>query len=388
MPAACTSARPAARSTARPTAAIPGTRSSATCRRSSRSKCRRSDGEGRAPVSPPSAGAGQRRRRARRGGRGVDRRGDRRPGGPVSHAAGNDPRPRDGRAPPALAVLRVRRGPVVGAAGCAARRRRRTRGRAVHHSRRDRRRMSRPMHRRDAIRALVAAAIPLPQSAGRSVSTLIGTGVGGYSETQVDDPYGFALGRDGALYSCDLGNQRIRRIDRRTRRTVTVAGTGERGYAGDGGAATAASLNMPHEIQFDAQGRLYIAERDNHVVRRVDLNAGVISTFAGTGRAGFSGDGGPAAAAELRQPHSIAVEPDGRALLVCDIGNHRLRRIDFVTGTIETIGGTGERQPTPDGAVLKGTPLNGPRTIAFDASGTLYLALREGNAIYAVDPRT
>ena len=74
-----------------------------------------------------------------------------------------------------------------------------------------------------------------------------------------------------------------------------------------------------------------------------------------------------------------------RFLLICDIGNHRIRRVDFATGSIDTFGGTGERQPTPDGAPLKGTPLNGPRTIAFDSAGELYLALREGNAIYRVD---
>jgi DNA-binding beta-propeller fold protein YncE len=245
------------------------------------------------------------------------------------------------------------------------------------------------MHRRDVLQALLALALPRPPvPADASVSTLIGTGTAGFSDGQVNNPYGFALGRDGALYFCDLDNQRIRRIDLRTRRTVTVAGSGEKGYAGDGGTATAASLNMPHELQFDRHGHLYIAERDSHVIRKVDAKTGVISTFAGTGRAGFSGDGGPAAMAELRQPHSIAAAPDGQALLVCDVGNHRLRRIAFATGVIDTIGGTGERRPTPDGAPLAGTPLNGPRTIAFDSAGNLYLALREGNAVYAVDRRS
>src|SRR6266545_2720809 len=112
-----------------------------------------------------------------------------------------------------------------------------------------------------------------------------------------------------------------------------------------------------------------------------------VSTLIGTGAPGYSGDGGPATRAQLRQPHSIAVDPQGR-LLICDIGNHRIRHVDLSTGTIETFGGTGERQPTPDGAPVKGTPLNGPRTIAFDREGHLYLALREGNAIYRVMPKT
>lgn len=225
-------------------------------------------------------------------------------------------------------------------------------------------------------------------AASTTVSTLIGTGAAGYSEQQVNNPYGLAIGPDGALYFCDLDNQRIRKIDLKTRRTVTIAGNGQRSYTGDGGPATEAALNMPHEIQFDDDGNLYIAERDNHVIRKVDAKTNAISTFAGTGTPGFSGDGEPAVRAQLRQPHSIAVHPDRRHLLICDIGNHRVRQVDFVTGVIETFAGTGEREATPDGVPIDGTALNGPRTIAFDRFGNLYLALREGNAIYRIDGTT
>jgi sugar lactone lactonase YvrE len=243
------------------------------------------------------------------------------------------------------------------------------------------------MKRREALRALVALFTPSSAlGANAAVSTLIGTGEPGYSDRQVNNPYGLVIGPDRALYFCDLDNQRIRRLDLRTRRTTSVAGNGQRAYVGDGGPATGASLNMPHEIRFDSSGNLYVAERDNHVVRKVDAKTGIISTLAGTGVAGFSGDGGPAARAQLRQPHSIAVDPAGR-LLICDIGNHRIRRVDLTTGTIETFAGTGERQPTLDGAPVKGTSLNGPRTIAFDREGNLYLALREGNAIYRIAPK-
>lgn len=245
------------------------------------------------------------------------------------------------------------------------------------------------MHRRDAIKTLLALLAPAPSMAqGPSVSTLIGTGSAGYSDQHVNDPYGLVFGTGGHLYFCDLGNQRIRRLDLKSRRTQTVAGNGQRGYSGDGAAATDAALNMPHEIQFDSGGNLYIAERDSHVIRRVHGTTGTVSTFAGSGTPGFAGDGGPASAAQLRQPHSIVIEPTGRFLLICDTGNHRIRRIEFATGVIETLAGTGERGPTPDGAPLKGTPLNGPRTIAFDAAGDLYLALREGNAIFRIDGTT
>jgi sugar lactone lactonase YvrE len=244
------------------------------------------------------------------------------------------------------------------------------------------------VNRREALRALlIVFSSARVTAATPSVSTLIGTGAPGHSDRAVNNPYGLLIGPDRALYFCDLDNQRIRRLDLKTHRTTTIAGNGQKAFSGDGGPAAAASLSMPHEIQFDAAKNLYIAERDNHVVRRVDAKTGVISTFAGTGVPGFSGDGGPATRAQLRQPHSIVVDPKGR-LLICDIGNHRIRQVDLSSGTIETYGGTGERQPTPDGAPVKGTPLNGPRTIAITRDGDLYLALREGNAIYRIAPKT
>jgi sugar lactone lactonase YvrE len=131
---------------------------------------------------------------------------------------------------------------------------------------------------------------------------------------------------------------------------------------------------------------MYFVEMQNHVVRKVDAKTRIIITIAGTGAPGFSGDGGPAVKAQFRQPHSIAFDGEGR-LLVCDIGNNRIRRVDLKSGTIETWAGTGERKPIPDGAPIAGTALNGPRAITSDAAGNLYLALREGNAIYRIDPQ-
>jgi sugar lactone lactonase YvrE len=235
--------------------------------------------------------------------------------------------------------------------------------------------------------ALLAAMLTIPVAAAApTVTTILGTGSPGYSDTAVNNPYGLVIGPDQCLYFCDLDNQRIRRFDLKSRAVTTIAGSGERGHSGDGGPATAAALNMPHEIQFDRAGNLFIAERDNHVIRKVDMKSGVISTVAGTGVAGFSGDGGAATQAQLRQPHSLVFDRDG-SLLVCDIGNQRIRRIRLDSGTIETYAGTGEAKPTPDGAPIAGTPLNGPRTMAMAPNGDLYLALREGNAIYRIDAR-
>ena len=247
--------------------------------------------------------------------------------------------------------------------------------------------VARSLSRRDVVRSLVVAlGATRVSAASPAVSTVIGTGAPGYSDREVNNPYGVVIGPDRALYFCDLDNQRIRRLDLGTSGTTTIAGNGQKGHAGDGGPATEAALSMPHEVQFDEAGHLYIAERDSHVVRRVEARTGAISTVAGTGVAGFAGDGGPAHRAQLRAPHSIAIAPDG-GLLICDVGNHRIRRVDLATGVIDTYGGTGERLPTPDGGMVARVPLNGPRSIAVASSGDLYLALREGNAIYRIDSR-
>ena len=131
---------------------------------------------------------------------------------------------------------------------------------------------------------IVMLAMPLA-AAGPAVTTILGTGAPGYTDTAVNNPYGLVVGPDQCLYFCDLDNQRIRRFDPKTKRVTTIAGNGERGYSGDGGPATAAALNMPHEIQFDAAGNLFMVERDSHVVRKVDMKSGIISTIAGTGTA-------------------------------------------------------------------------------------------------------
>lgn len=222
------------------------------------------------------------------------------------------------------------------------------------------------------------------------IATVAGTGAAGYAgdggpatSARLDNPFGLTRGPDGALYFCDTNNHVIRRVA--ADGTIsTVAGSGRKGYAGDGGPATRAELNEPYEIRFDRAGNLVFVERLNHVVRRVDAKTRLISTIAGTGTAGFSGDGGPATAARLNQPHSIQFDAKG-ALYICDILNHRIRIVEPGTGVIRTFAGTGEQAATPDGAKIAGAPLNGPRAMDFDRQGNLWLALREGNAVYKLD---
>lgn len=222
------------------------------------------------------------------------------------------------------------------------------------------------------------------------IVTLAGTGKAGLAgdngpatAAQLHGPTGLTQGPDGALYVCDTDNHVIRRIAP-DGVISTVAGNGTAGYSGDGGPAVRAQLNDPYEVRFDKSGDLFFVERQNHCVRKIETRTGTITTLAGTGKPGFSGDGGPAKEALFKEPHSIQFGPDG-SLYVCDVLNHRIRRIDMTSGIVTTFAGTGEKKPTPDGAPIAGTPLNGPRAIDFDREGNLWVALREGNAVYRLD---
>ena len=239
--------------------------------------------------------------------------------------------------------------------------------------------------------ALVLALAGL--GAAADIQTIAGNGQAGFSgdkgpatAAQINNPYGLRIGPDGAMYLCEIGNHLIRRVDLKTGIISTFAGTGEKGYSGDGGPAIQAQMNEPYELVFDRAGNLFFTDMQVHAIRRIDRKSGIITTVAGTGQPGFSGDGGAAVKAQLRQPHSIAIAPDG-GLLICDIGNNRIRRVDLQTGMIATFAGTGEKKPTPDGSPLERTPLNGPRALDVDDRGNLWLVLREGNAIYRIDPR-
>lgn len=226
---------------------------------------------------------------------------------------------------------------------------------------------------------------------GADVQTIAGNGQhanagdgGSAKQAAISQTFGVVIGPDKALYICEVGSHVIRRVDSKTQKISTVAGSGTQGYSGNGGLATEAKLDEPYEVRFDKAGNMYFVEMKNHVVRKVDAATGLVSLVAGNGTAGFSGDGGLATEAQMYRPHSIVLDNDNH-LYICDIGNHRIRIVDLSTGVIETFAGTGQKNPTPDGAAIFGTPLNGPRALDFDDKGSLVLALREGNSIYRID---
>lgn len=225
------------------------------------------------------------------------------------------------------------------------------------------------------------------------IETVAGTGQAGYagdggkaSVATLDNPFGVIVGPEGDIYFTDTNNHVIRRISRKTGVIDTVIGNGKKGYSGDGGSPLNASLNEPYEVRFHPNGDCFWVERMSHTVRRWNALSNTVETVAGTGEAGFSGDGGPGKEAAMNQPHSIQFDAKGEFLYICDIKNHRVRRVEMATGIIETWCGTGKPETTADGAKAgPDTPLKGPRALDISPSGDLWLALREGNQVFRID---
>ena len=209
------------------------------------------------------------------------------------------------------------------------------------------------------------------------ITTVAGTGTDGYSgdgaaatAARLNSPSGVALDGAGNLYIADTNNDRIRKVDS-SGNISTVAGTGTYGYSGDGGEATAARLRSPSGVALDALGNLYIADKSNHCIRKVD-SSGNISTVAGNGTGSFGGDGAAATSAALWNPWDVAVDWAGN-LYIADRGNQRIRKVDSA-GVITTVAGTGTGSFGGDGSAATAAQLNGPEDIALDALGNLYIA--------------
>jgi sugar lactone lactonase YvrE len=222
------------------------------------------------------------------------------------------------------------------------------------------------------------------------ITTVAGDGASGFSgdggpatSASLNSPRGVAVDASGNLFIADFSNDRVRRVDAVTGTITTVAG----GVFGDGGPATGASLNRPFEVAADGSGNLLIADFSNNRVRRVDAATGIITTVAGDGAFGFSGDGGPATSASLGFPSGVAVDSSGN-LFIADFSNRRIRRVDAATGIITTVAGDGGSRFSGDGGPATSASFSSPRGVAVDASGNLFIAVRGNSRVRRVDAAT
>jgi sugar lactone lactonase YvrE len=219
------------------------------------------------------------------------------------------------------------------------------------------------------------------------LDTVAGTGTAGFSGdgvpaviAELNFPAGLLLDRQGNLYIADSGNNRVRRVDT-SGIITTVAGAGTSGFSGDGGPATEAELKHPHDVALDDAGNLYIADSHNWRIRMVDTD-GIITTVAGTGSIGMSGDGGPAVMAELFDPQGLTLDKKGN-LYIADMRNHVVRRVD-TSGIITTVAGGGLIFPGGDGMRATDVRLYTPTDVEVDKSGDLFILEGGGDRLLRV----
>ena len=223
------------------------------------------------------------------------------------------------------------------------------------------------------------------------IQTFVGTGEKGYTgdggpaaSALLSEPIMCAFDAQGNLFLAEATNHCVRKVDKATGVITTVAGTGSEGYSGDGGPATQATFNQPYSLQINSNGDIYIVDRLNAVIRKVESGTGVITTVAGTGEKGYGGDGGPGTAALLREPNDCFLDGMG-GLLIADIQDQRIRRLNLSTGIINTFAGSGEKERTGDDGPSIEAGILGARAVCNDGMGTTYIAEREGNGVRMID---
>jgi sugar lactone lactonase YvrE len=214
----------------------------------------------------------------------------------------------------------------------------------------------------------------------QTISTVAGNGTAGFSgdggpatSAEMDNPTGVAVDSSGNIYFADPDNQRIRKVTASTGHMSTVAGNGTYGFSGDGGAATSAELKNPDAVAVDSSGNVYIVDHTNSRIRKVTVSTGVITTVAGNGTTGYSGDGGAATSAELYWPEGVAVDSSGN-IYIADSFSNRVRKVTVSTGVITTVAGSGTAGYSGDGSAATSAELNFPTGVAVDSSGNIYIA--------------
>lgn len=232
-----------------------------------------------------------------------------------------------------------------------------------------------------------ATALVIKNVAGDSEEGFSGDGEHA-TEARLRSPRGITVDARGNLYIADSGNNVVRKVDALTGIITTIAGTGERGFCGDEGPAIGACLSFPRSLAFDGDGNLYIADTGNARIRRVDAVTGIITTVAGTGIKGFGGDGGPALKAVLSVPSSVAVDPGGN-IYIADSQNSRIRKVERGKGTMTTVNGHPVFGNNGSETRLQGSRVLGnPVGIAIDKKGHMYIADSALNQVKKVEIAT
>ena len=202
---------------------------------------------------------------------------------------------------------------------------------------------------------------------------------------QLDSPFGLGFDSQQNMYIVELSGGRVHRMDTGGNLN-TIAGDGSKGYDGDGGPAANATFDGMHNLAATPDGDLYISDSWNHCVRKIDGKSGIISTIAGTGKAGFSGDGGPASKATFDFLMCVSLNATQDKLYVADLKNRRVRMIDLKSGLVTTVAGNGKKGVPQNGAQANESPLIDPRAVAIDSKNNLYILERSGHALRMVTP--
>jgi len=225
-----------------------------------------------------------------------------------------------------------------------------------------------------------AAAAELVLVAGGTSTTLPCAAL----KAQLDAPFGVDFNRQGTCFVVEMTGQRVLAISPAGELSL-FAGTGEKGNSGDGGPPPAARFNGMHSLVVAPSGEVYLADTWNNRVRKIDPQGKSIEAFAGTGTKGFSGDGGPARSAEFGGIYCLAFDPQASRMYLADLDNRRIRMIDMQSGIVTTVAGNGASGEPADGALAREAPLVDPRAVAADARGNVYILERKGDALRVVD---
>ncbi len=236
--------------------------------------------------------------------------------------------------------------------------------------------------------ALSILLLSLHGSATERIVLVAGGGkgtTGPAKEAKLVAPFGIDFDKNGSAFLVELSGGRVLKIDPQGV-LATIGGSDEKGSDGDGGPARNATFNGMHSLAIGPDGTVYLADTWNNRIRTYDAKSGKIAAFAGTGEKGYSGDGGPAIKAKFGGIYSVAFDAGGKNIVLADLDNRRVRKIELASGIVTTVAGNGEKGVPPDGAVAAKSPLVDPRAACFDSKGNVYVLERSGNALRVVSP--